>query len=367
MTEMREQSSRENYGDYPVKGRDFMKKGLQKLALALCAALVMTSFAACSAKEEANNSSQENTSPVSSTTVEKELVNVAALKGPTAIGMAKLMGDNDSQQTQNQYNFTIAAAADDIVGKLTSGEVDIAAIPTNLAATLYQKTNGGIQMLAVNTLGVLYLTDSTGEIQSVDDLKGKTIYASGEGSVPQYVFDYILAQNGIDPQKDVTIEYKTEHSELATLAISGDAPICVLPEPFVTQVKAKNSNITAALDLTEEWEKVTDGKYQLAMGCIVVRKGFLDEHKEAVDKFLSEYKASTEYANSNIEQTAKIVGEKDIMPEEVAKQAIPNCNIVFLSGEEMKQSVSGFYQVLMDFQPKSIGGKLPDDAFYYQQ
>ncbi len=345
-----------------------MKKGFRKLALALCAALVMTSFAACSAKEDANSSSpQSDTSAVSSAAAERETVRVAALKGPTAIGMAKLMGDNDGGQTQNEYEFTIAAAADDIVGKLTSGEVDIAAIPTNLAATLYQKTNGGVKMLAVNTLGVLYLTDSTGEIKSVTDLKGKTIYASGEGSVPQYVFDYILSQNGIDPKEDVTIEYKTEHSELATLAISGDAPICVLPEPFVTQVKAKNAEITAALDLTEEWEAVTDGKYQLAMGCIVVRKEFLDEHKEAVDKFLIEYKASTEYANDNVEQTAKIVGEKDIMPEEVAKQAIPNCNIVFLSGEEMKQSVSGFYQVLMDFQPKSIGGKLPDDAFYYQQ
>ncbi len=169
--------------------------------------------------------------------------------------MAKLMADNDQQQTKNDYEFTIAAAADDIVGKLTSGEVDIAAIPTNLAATLYQKTNGGVKMLAVNTLGVLYLMDSTGEIQSVEDLKGKTIYASGEGSVPQYVFDYILKANGIDPEKDVTIEYKTEHSELAALAISADAPICVLPEPFVTQVKTKNEQIHTALNLTEEWKK----------------------------------------------------------------------------------------------------------------
>ncbi len=345
-----------------------MKKGFRKLALALCAALVMTTFAACSAKEDANSSSsQPDISAAPSGTVEKETVRVAALKGPTAIGMAKLMEDNDSGQAKNEYQFTIAAAADDIVGKLTSGEVDIAAIPTNLAATLYQKTSGGIEMLAVNTLGVLYLTDSTGEIKSVGDLKGKTIYASGEGSVPQYVFDYILSQNGMDPQKDVTIEYKTEHSELATLAISGDAPICVLPEPFVTQVKAKNPEISAALDLTKEWEAVTDGKYQLAMGCIVVRREFLDEHKQAVDTFLTEYKASTEYANSNVEQTAKIVGQKEIMPQEVANQAIPNCNIVFLSGEEMKNSVSGFYQVLMDFQPKSIGGKLPDDEFYYQQ
>ena len=342
-----------------------MKKGIRKLAFVLCAALMMTSLVACTQPE--NTSSQPETSSSSSEMSEKTSVNIAALKGPTGIGMAKLMADNDQQQTKNDYEFTIAAAADDIVGKLTSGEVDIAAIPTNLAATLYQKTNGGVKMLAVNTLGVLYLMDSTGEIQSVEDLKGKTIYASGEGSVPQYVFDYILKANGIDPEKDVTIEYKTEHSELAALAISGDAPICVLPEPFVTQVKTKNEQIHTALNLTEEWEKATNGANQLAMGCIVVRSEFLEQHKDAVDQFLSEYQASTEYANNEIDKTAAIVGEKDIMPEEVAKKAIPNCNIVFLSGSEMKDAVSGFYQVLMDFQPQSIGGKLPDDAFYYQQ
>lgn len=349
-----------------------MKKGLKKLALAFCAALVMGSFAACgnsggssgSAASTSGAATSSETSVLSSG--QKETVSIAALKGPTAIGLAKLMDDNDKNKTANQYEFTVAAGADDIVGKITTGEVDIAAVPTNLAASLYQKTNGGVKMLAVNTLGVLYLLDSTGGIHSVEDLKGKTIYASGEGSVPQYVFDYILTQKGLNPDTDVTIEYKSEHSELASLAISGDAPICILPEPFVTQVQSKNEAEKTALDLTEEWEAVTDGKYQLTMGSIIVRTGFLDEHKDAVDKFMAEYQASTEYANSSITETAKIVGEKDIMPEEVAKKAIPNCNIVFLAGNEMKESVTGFYQVLMETQPKSIGGKLPDDAFFYQ-
>lgn len=344
-----------------------MKQGIRKLALALCAALVMGSMAACGDSGSGSSSAAPDSSSQASVSsaVEKETVKVAALKGPTAIGMAKLMEDNDSGQAQNHYEFTVAAAADDIVGKITTGEVDIAAVPTNLASALYQKTNGGVKMLAVNTLGVLYLLDSTGEIQSVEDLRGKTLYASGEGSVPQYVFDYILTQNGLDPQTDVTIEYKSEHSELAALAVSGGAPICILPEPFVTQVQGKNASIKTALNLTEEWEKITDGT-QLAMGSIIVRREYLEQHKDAVDKFMSEYKASTEYANSNPGQTAKIVGEKDIMPEEVAKKAIPNCNIVFLAGSEMKESVTGFYQVLLETQPKSIGGKLPDDVFFYE-
>ncbi len=294
---------------------------------------------------------------------DKTTINVAALKGPTGMGMIKLIDDAEKGSTKNEYNITLAGSPDEITGKIVSGEIQIAALPINLAANLYNKTNGKIQLLALNTLGVLYVLEKGEEINSVSDLEGRKIFATGQGATPEYVLDYILKKNNINAE----VEYKTEHSELAALALSGNADIVMLPEPFVTNVLSKDAGFRIALDLTEEFEKVSEGTI-LSMGCIVVNKEFADKNRQAVNNFIDEYKASTEFVNNNISEASELIVKHGILAsKELAEKAIPNCNIVFIDGSEMEQKIKGFYELLNEYNPNSIGGKLPGDDFYYRR
>ncbi|MCR4926190.1 MAG: ABC transporter substrate-binding protein [Clostridiales bacterium] len=316
-------------------------------------------FSACSTKTPANNG-ETTTEPA-----QKATVNILTLKGPTGMGMAKLISDDNAGTTANDYNFTISANTDDIAAAVTNKSSDIIACPLNMASVLYNKTQGQIQMLAVNTLGVLYVLENGNTINSVKDLKGKTIYCSGQGATPEYVLNYILEKNGIDPTKDVKIEWKSEHSELATAVTSNTVKIAVLPEPNVSAVLSANQDVRIALNLTEEFEKVA-GDVKLAMGCIIARKEFVDANKEAVNKFLDEYKASAEYVVNNVDAAAQLIVDSGIIPKlPIAKKAIPNCNIVFIEGEEMKKITNANLKVLFDANNKSVGGKLPDDSFFY--
>ena len=298
-------------------------------------------------------------------------LNVAALKGPTGIGMVKLMKDAKDGATANKYNFTLAGAPDEITAKFASGEFDIAAVPVNLAAALYNKTKGNAQVMAVNTLGVLYILENGNSIHSISDLKGKTIYATGKGATPEYILNYLLEQNGIDPEKDITIEYKSEHAELATLMASGKAAICMLPEPNVTSVLRENKEIRRALNLTTEWDKATEKsgeKSTLAQGCIIVNKEFAQKNKAAVDQFLTEYKASVDYVTESAVDASQLVEEFGIMPKAlIAELAIPNCNIIFLEGDSMKTTMQANLNVLFKANAKSIGGAMPGDDFYYSR
>ncbi|MPM43729.1 hypothetical protein SDC9_90406 [bioreactor metagenome] len=296
---------------------------------------------------------------------DKPLVKVAGLKGPTGMGMVELMQANEDEESDNRYEFTIASAPEEIVGLITTGGADIAAVPTNLAATLYKKTNGGVQLAAINTLGILYVLEIGDTVNSIADLKGKELFSSGQGAVPEYALNYILKKNSIDPAKDLTVTYKSEHSELATLMISGDVKLAVVPEPFVTTIMSKNANVRIALNLTDEWNKVEQNA-TLSMGCIIVRKEFAEQNKELVDKFLAEYKTSIEYVNANVEDASKLVEKFGIMASAaLAAKAIPNCNIVYIDGDEMKTKTDAFYDVLFEANPASIGGAKPDEAFYY--
>ena len=309
------------------------------------------------------------TSAPGTASAEKVKINIAALKGPTGIGMARLMEQDEKGETANDYNFTVSGAPDDVTAKLINGEYDIAAVPTNNAAMLYNKTDGDIKMLALNTKGVLYMLDSTGSIKSVADLRGKKIYATGKGSTPEYVLSYVLSQNGIDPERDVEIEYLSEHAELATYIAAGTAQIALLPEPNVTTVLSSNENVKIALNMTEEWDKIaekeSDGSI-LTMGCVVVRSEFLESNKKAVDAFLKEYQASINYTSEHLDETAQLCEKYEIIPKaEVAKKAIPNCNIFFASGEDMKNYTDNFFKVLYSYNPASEGGKLPNDGIYY--
>lgn len=325
-------------------------------------AFLMTTVLAFGVLSGCSNKNTENTVTEDVKPVEKTTINIGVIKGPTGIGAVKLMEEDENGTSENDYNFVIASSPDELNGKIINGEIDIAAVPTNAAAVLYNKTEGEIKLSALNTLGVLYILEKGNEIQSINDLSGKKIVASGKGAVPEYAINYILEKNGIT---DVEIEYKTEHAEDVTELVSGNAQIALVPEPNVTAVLSSDPEIRIALDITDEWNKVSDGTV-LSMGSIVARNDFIENNKEAFDEFLDEYEDSIEFVNSDMESASQLVEKYGIMPKAaVALKAIPNCNIVYIDGKEMKESIEGFYNILYGYEPKSIGGKLPDENFYY--
>lgn len=336
------------------------------LALMLALMLALT-LVACG--DNANNDANVNDDTVgenienNDTPAEPVTVNIASMKGPTTMGMVKLMSDSEAGLTANNYLTTIYGAADEIVPLVVQGKVDIANVPANLAAVLYKKTEGAISVLDINTLGVLYVVETGETISSVADLKGKTIYSTGKGTTPEYVLDYILKSNGIDPATDVTIEFKSEATEVAAMLEGATDAVAVLPQPYVTVAMTKNASIRIALDLSAEWEAL-DGTKQVT-GVTIVRNEFLEANPEVIEKFLEDYKASVEYVNANVNEAAALVGGYDIVAEGVAKKALPYCNIVCLTGEEMKSNLSNYLTVLYNSDPAAVGGALPADSFYY--
>ena len=340
-----------------------MKKNLKHL-LALCLALALVfSLAACGQKADESDAQddqqtgQEEFTPAS--------YSIAALKGPTAMGLVKLMKDSESGETTgNEYTFTLAGSADEVTPALIKGELDMACVPANLAAVLYGKTEGAVEVLAVNTLGVLYIVENGESVQSVADLKGQTIVAAGKGSTPEYALRYLLSENGIDPDNDVTIDWKSEHSECVAALASGQATIALLPQPFVTVAQSKIEGLRMALDLTKEWDALDNGS-SLITGVIVARREVVEENPAAVNEFLKEYAASVDYVNANTADAAALIGEYGIVDAAVAEKALPYCNIVCLTGEEMQQKLSGYLQVLADANADSVGGAMPEADFYY--
>ncbi len=292
---------------------------------------------------------------------EKTAVRVGSLKGPTTMGLVKLMQDDKNGTSLNDYEFTMAGAADEISGKLGKGDLDMALIPANLASVLYNKTEGKIQMTAINTLGVLYVVEAGDSIQSIADLKGKTVLSTGKGTTPEYGLNFVLSKNGLDPAKDLTIEFKSEATELAAALADGSASIAVLPQPFVTTAMAKNDKLRVALSLTDEWSKAAEDSAMIT-GVAVVNAEFARQNPEAVKNFLSEYQASTEYVNANPKEASAWIEEAGIAPAAVAEKAIPACNIVCITGEEMQKKAQGYLNALYEQNPKAVGGKLPDEA-----
>lgn len=286
---------------------------------------------------------------------------VVALKGPTAMGLVKLMKDDEAA---GNYQFTIAAAIDEVTPLLVKGGADIACVPANLASVLYNNTEGGVRVLAVNTLGVIYIVENGDTVHSVDDLKGKIIYASGKGATPEYALNYILTGNGIDPTSDVTIEWKSEHAECLNALLSQDGSIAMLPQPFVTTAQMKAEGLRVALDLTAEWDALGADSTMIT-GVAVARKEFVESRPEAVNAFLDAYRDSVEWVNANVADAAVLIGNYDIVPEAVAARALPACNITFIEGDALREKLSGYLAVLLAAEPKSVGGKLPEDDFYY--
>lgn len=330
----------------------------------------LTETAAPEESAEASAASETETrSQASETDGDETAINVMALKGPTAMGMVKFMDDSDAGNAGDyDYNFTIAAAIDEVTPKLVQGQADIAAVPANMASVLFNNTKGGVEVLAVNTLGVLYIVENGDTVHSVEDLRGKTIYASGKGATPEYGLNYVLSQNGIDPEKDVTIEWKSEHTECLAALTSSDNAIAMLPQPFVTTAQSKVETIRTALDLSEEWDKLQEGAAApsaMITGVVVARTEFVNEHPKEIADFMARYQESVDFVNNNVEKGAELVGKYEIVPAPVAVKAIPECNITYIDGEEMKEKLSGYLDSLYQQNPAAVGGALPTDEFYY--
>ena len=350
----------------------------KRLSAALMAAMCALTFSACSggstsstsssttessSSSKIESSSTESSSTESSSTTETnspETIKVAALKGPTAMGMTKLMDDDEKENLP--YEFTIAAAADELSPLIAQGKVDIACVPANLGAVLYKKTEGKIQALAVNTLGVLYLCENGETVKSIADLKGKTIYSAGKGATPEYALNFILKSNGLE--NDVNIEWKSEHAECLAALLANENSVAMLPQPFVTTAQMKNEGVRVAIDLNDAWNDLGLSS-SLLTGIVVARKEFAENYPEATKDFLNRYSESVKFVNENIDEAAELIGKYDIVPAAVAKKAIPNCHIVCITGDEMKSKLSGYLQVLFDQLPASVGGAMPADDFYY--
>ncbi len=316
-------------------------------ALLLAAALLIMAFAGCGA----------------TTPAEPTDIRIGGLRGPTSMGMVKLMESAEAGEAYNNYTFQIAGSADELTPKLIKGELDIVAVPANLASVLYNNTEKAVQLLAVNTLGVIYIVETGEEIRSMADLAGKTIYATGKGSTPEYALRYLLAENGLDPDADVAVEWKSEPAEVvALLAESGG--IAMMPQPYVTVAQAQVQDLRVALDFTQEWDALDSGS-MLITGVLVVRTAFAQEYPEQIAAFLEEYKASTEYVNANISEAAQLVEKYDIVKAAIAEKAIPYCYITYMAGQDMIAPMEGYLGVLHGQNPKAVGGAMPEPDFYY--
>ena len=263
---------------------------------------------------------------------EKAPVRIIAMKGPTAMGLVQMMhaaGDSDT------YQFSIASAVDEVPPRILRGEVDIACVPANLASVLYNNSEGAIQVLAVNTLGVLYIVERGTEINSLSDLRGKTVYASGKGATPEYALNYLLTNNGIDPESDLTLEWKSEHSECLSALLMDEHAVALLPQPFVTTAQMKAADLRIAVDLNEAWDELemhSENPSALLTGVTIVRRAFATEHPEEVEAFLAAYRGSVAYVQENPEEAAAWIGEFEIVPEAVALKALPFCGITLSEG-----------------------------------
>ncbi len=351
-------------------------KPLKTLALMLALALTLTACGVISSDDgptEVVGASQpaepqetvqpEETAPqpAGKDPIQTEPVRVGALKGPTAMGLVRMMSDDGVN------SYTLAGSADELTPKLIKGELDIACVPANLAAVLYNKTEGQIVTLAVNTLGVLYIVENGGEaVQSMADLKGKTLVAAGKGSTPEFGLRYLLEQSGLDPDKDVTVDWKSEHAECVAALAAGTADLALLPQPFVTVAQGKLGNgLRVALDLTAEWDALDNGSAMIT-GVAVARRDFVEQNPELVDMFLKEYAVSVDWVNENTAKAAELVTANGIIESAaIAEKALPHCNIVCLTGQEMFEKLSGYLQVLAAAAPESVGGALPRDGFFY--
>lgn len=342
-------------------------KNWSKILIAMTLVLAMVlSLAACGSKSDAQQTSEPTPTPAPEVTLDTETpVNIMVLNGTTGFGMAKLISDAAAGEAALNYNISVETDASNVTAALINGTTDIAALPTNAASVVYNKTEGAVQLLALNTRGVLYLvTDGSVTVESFEDLKGQTVYVPAQN--PTFVFQYLCEQNGLTVGEDVTIDNAyAQPADLRTAVAAGEVSVAVLPEPMLTMARSGNENLVTAMDLTAEWDKVAP-EGSLVQGCVVVRAEFAAEHPNEVAKFLEEYGASIEFLSGDAETVGAVIEESGVFAKgAVAAKALPNCNVCFITGEEMKAAMADFLQIMYETAPASIGGEIPGDDFYY--
>ncbi len=337
------------------------------LTLILIAAILVT-LVACTEKAPVETTGKTDNISTPDSPLDKELeIRVSVLSGTTGMGAAPLIKSAKDGNEELNYKFSIATAADQIGPGIIKGEIDIAAVPTNLAATLYNKTEGKIQVLAGNTKGVLYLLSKDTSIKTVNDLKGKTVHVPGKGTNPEYLLRYVLEANGLKVGSDVTIDYTyTSPDELKSAVSATDTvKIALLPEPKVSAATSKTPELKAVIDITKEWNTVSNGT-DLLQGCIIARKEFVDAHPNEVAEFMKQYKNSVESVIADPKASSLIIEEVGIIPKAaLAEKAIPNCNLCFITGEELKEALNKLFTELYALEPQSVGGAVPNDGIYY--
>ena len=344
-----------------------MKKRI--FAIMACALLALTACGKTNVKESVSSgeSGSEQTTVAQSSENESSLgtIKLGGLKGPTSIGMVKLLDDAKKGSLSYSVTFDMETAPDVMAPKLLNGEVDIATLPVNMGSVLFNKSDGKVVMLDASTLGVLYILEKGDmNIKSIDDLKGKTIVAHGQGATPEYSLGYILSAHGMDINKDVTMDWKSSADEVLAAVENMDSAVVMLPQPFVTVAQTKMPGLQTVLDLTKEWDAIGTGGKLITAG-IFVRSDFLESNKQLVDEFLDDYTDSVKWINENVEEASKLVEENDIIKAPVAAKAIPYCNLVSITGDEMKKNAEEYLKTLFDADPKSVGGALPGEEFYY--
>lgn len=332
---------------------------MKKIISLLLAMVLAVSLAACGQKTTADDTT-ENGTPA-----ERVTIRLGGLKGPTSMGMVKLLDNAENGGGQNDYTFTMAASANELTPQLVQGELDVLAVPANVAAILYNQTEGGVVTLAAGTLGVLYIVEKGGEtVTDITSLNGKTIYATGKGATPEYALTYLLAQHGLTLGEDVQVEWKSEPTEIVAQMAQEDSAVAMLPQPFVTVAMGQVEGLRVALDLNATWDALDNGS-RLITSVLVARKEFADAHPAALAAFLEDYSTSTDYANSDPAGAAVLVEKYGIVKAAVAEKALPQCNLVCITGVDMKVAVSGYLQTLYDLKPEAVGGTMPADAFYW--
>ncbi len=322
-----------------------MKTTIKLISLILAMSTLLFVCAGCSLKKDGD----------------KYSLTVGTIKGPTGMGMAKIINDNEAD---NKYEISLFSDATEISSKLLGKQLDVAAVPVNLAAIVNKKTEGAYLIAAINTLGVLYVIENGNTITSLSDIEGKTIHAYGQGATPEYMLNYILSENGLSGK--VTVQWYPDPATLSSLAAAGEVDIVMLPEPQITAAMNKSSSLRVALDITAEWDKISDR--DAVQGCIVIKKETIQKHPELINQFLNDYKASVKFVNENIDEASVMIADAGIVPAApVAEKAIPRCNIVFIEGEDMISTLNAFYAVLFAANPASIGGTMPNESIYYKR
>ena len=333
----------------------------------------MASLIGCSSGEQAATTETDTESAeaesaeteAAAPSTEDVVVRLAGLKGPTSMGLVKMFDDAENGLTKNQYECQVGANADELTPLILQGELDILAVPANLGAILYNNSEKSVQMLAANMLGAIYVIEKGETISSIEDLEGRTIYTVGKGSTPEYLLSYLLAQHGLTMGEDVTVEFRGDPTEVVGLMSAGTADVIMLPQPIVTICLGQVEGSRIALDMNEEWNALDNGSVLVTAG-LIINRAFAEAHPEQVATTIEECKASTDWCNENVDEAAVLIEKYDIVPEAVAKVAMPMCNVVFITGEEMKKSTQAYFEVLYDQDPASVGGALPEDDFYYE-